>query len=414
MQTLALSLAVVPFLAGRPLLAAGVLAMLMGLRLAWARGSWDVGGLAVSLLAGVLGVVLQALAERLRLLVDEVVEYSRELERRLHELVAITLSVLFAARTLGMLGQRALERTGFALAGVSGDAWKLVLVAFLAWAFARLRGRLGSLFDGLPVSGAGGLGRVLFLTECWWVVFGLALALTFPVVGAGLALASLVGLLGLVLLLRRFVEGSRTACEACGASIHRAASTCPSCRHGRSPARLAPWGLPVSGPPADAAEHRLGLLLAHRCSSCAERLGRDPRRVCASCANPPWNSSAERMAFVHSVDRRVAAMVPVFAAVGLLPGLGLPLALVLFKLSPAGALTAFGDWTASLRTRVVRAAAVLFLVVVQPVPLLGAAAAVGVVVLLHVWSRRELLRDEPPTAAIPIGQDVSLSAGRLG
>ncbi|MCU0695514.1 MAG: hypothetical protein MUC96_03170 [Myxococcaceae bacterium] len=401
-QTLALSLAVVPFLAGRPLLAAGLLAMLMGLRLAWDRGTWDVGGFAVSLLAGVLGVVLQVLAERVRDLAYELVELSRELERRLHEVVAITLSVLFAASTLGMLGQRALERTGFALAGVSGDAWKLVLVAVLAWAFARLRGRLGSLFDGLPVSGTGGLGRVLFLAECWWVVCGLALALTFPLVGAGLALASLVGLLVLVVLLRRFIEGSRTACEACGASVHRAASTCPSCRHGRSPARLAPWGRPVSGAPDDDARHRLGLLLAHRCPSCAERLGRDPRRVCASCGNPPWNSSAERTAFVHSVDRRVAVLVPVFAAAGLLPGVGLPLALLFFKLSPAGALTAFGDWTASFRTQVVRAAAVLVLAALQPLPLFGAAAAVGVVVLLHLWSRRAFVRHEPGAALAPV------------
>lgn len=229
------------------------------------------------------------------------------------------------------------------------------------------------------------------------MVCGLALAVALPVVGAALALDSFVGLLAMVLVLRRFAEGSRTACEACGASLHRAASTCPSCREGRSPARLALWGRPVSGPPTSEVEHRLSLLAAHRCPACAERLGRDPHRVCASCGSPPLTSSAERTAFVHHVDRRVAAMGPAFALLGLVPGLGLPLALLLFKLSPAGALTAFDDWSAAFRTRVVRTAVVIILAAVQPVPLLGAEAAVGVVVLLHVWSRRAVLRHEAET-----------------
>ena len=82
---------------------------------------------------------------------------------------------------------------------------------------------------------------------------------------------------------------------------------------------------------------------------------------------------------------------PIFAALALVPGLGLVLALLLYKLAPSGALGGYVRWHLSLGTRFIRGAALLGLGLLQPVPLVGALAAAALIAVLQLWTRRAFL-----------------------
>ena len=261
----------------------------------------------------------------------------------------------------------------------------------VAWAFATLRVRMRSLFSLLPLSDMGGLGRALFFAEVGWTVLGLVLAVAFPWVGVVLAAVAFGALVAAVLILRRVTEGGRAPCATCGKSLHLGASTCPACHVARTPSKLGLLGRVLEGAPPDAAVHRLQLLSARRCPTCAERLGRDGREPCSSCGQRPFASETEARAFVRYVDTRVAALMPIFAALALVPGLGLVLALLLYKLAPSGALGGYVRWHLSLGTRFIRGAALLGLGLLQPVPLVGALAAAALIAVLQLWTRRAFL-----------------------
>jgi hypothetical protein len=91
------------------------------------------------------------------------------------------------------------------------------------------------------------------------------------------------------------------------------------------------------------------------------------------------------------VEARLAALVPALAVLGLVPVLGIGAGLVLYKLAPAGTLGASVRWRERLGTRLLRTAAVLALLFIQPLPIVGAFAVPGLIVLLHLATRRAFL-----------------------
>ena len=97
------------------------------------------------------------------------------------------------------------------------------------------------------------------------------------------------------------------------------------------------------------------------------------------------------MAFAKRADVRFAALLPVLAGLALMPGFGLALAWLAYRLSPAAALGPFVPWGTRFGSRFTRGLAVLALTLLQPIPLVGAAAGTAVLVLQHVWARKTFL-----------------------
>lgn len=84
-------------------------------------------------------------------------------------------------------------------------------------------------------------------------------------------------------------------------------------------------------------------------------------------------------------------MVPVFALLGLIPILGLGLALLVYRVGPGAALVGFASWRDRLGVRALRGATVFVLALLQPVPVLGAAAVLTLVAAQQAWARRAFL-----------------------
>ncbi|MFN7135736.1 MAG: hypothetical protein ACK4N5_26930 [Myxococcales bacterium] len=103
------------------------------------------------------------------------------------------------------------------------------------------------------------------------------------------------------------------------------------------------------------------------------------------------DDDARRALLVHA-DKTFAALLPVFAGLGLVPLLGLAAALVLYRVSPASSLAALVSWKQRLLGRVLRFAAVTVLVLLQPIPGVGVVAVPAMLVITHLASRIPLLR----------------------
>ncbi|MFP2934692.1 hypothetical protein ACLESO_58210, partial [Pyxidicoccus sp. 3LG] len=139
------------------------------------------------------------------------------------------------------------------------------------------------------------------------------------------------------------------------------------------------------------AAHRLRLLGALRCGRCAQPLNlQGPSSTCRRCGAPAFPDAAALDQFVSYADRRWLALVPVLALLGLVPFLGALMGLWLYRVSPAGALGAYARWQDQVSSQLLRQLGLLAIVVLQPLPLVGAGVVPVLVGVLHAQSRRSV------------------------
>lgn len=269
-------------------------------------------------------------------------------------------------------------------------------VGVFAFVCARLRAWAADLFELVPLFGEGGVRRTLLFADCVGTAGGLLVALMLPLVGLVVSVAMLAGLIGVGLVLRRATRGARGPCAACGAELHLAASRCPRCGAQRVARRLGLFGRVLEGAPSDVERHRLALLSVRRCPSCAERLGRKNHQVvCEACGAKAFPDADAARAFVRYAGRRLLVLLPLLAALALVPVLGLGAVVLLTAIAPSGALAGFVGLRGRLGVRALHGLAWLALALLQPVPLVGAFAAVGLVGVTHAWRRRSFLASVP-------------------
>lgn len=256
-------------------------------------------------------------------------------------------------------------------------------VAALAWVFSRLRSNADEIFETLPVAQLPGVSTTLLGVELLGTLAGVALVFLAPVVGVVLMVLALIGLALLAFMLRRFRDGAREVCTACGASVHACAVSCAKCGAAHHTHRVGWLGRPAKTFVDDETRHRLVLLAGHRCPRCAEGLSGS---ACTTCGTA-FRDDTEFDAFIRHVDTRFAVLTPVIIGLGFVPVLGLAIALVTYKLSAAGALAGYADWRGRIGVRFLRLVMLVGLALVQPVPLIGVGATWAYLTLSHVWLR---------------------------
>ncbi|HEX8704039.1 MAG TPA: hypothetical protein VF815_34725 [Myxococcaceae bacterium] len=408
MEAIALSLGAIPYLSGRTLLALGVLFCWYTLRGIIETREFSPSSVLIGITLGALAVILHFTAAWVRGVLAAMEQEFNAWIRRLDMLFTTVLAMCFALALLGGFGGRLVGfATGMPFAAVGGvtlspEVGKRVLillgVGVTAYAFARIRAWVGNLFNLLPLSDEPGVQRVLFLAESVLTVAGMLIALTFPVVGVVIMVLLFATLIAVGLMLRAVARSARGKCGTCAADLHLAASACHACAAPCVPRRIGFLGRVLEGAPTDLQKHQHALLAARRCPCCAERLETVGGEVrCSACRAPAFQDDESCRSFLRHVERRLAVLMPVLAALGLVPVLGIGAALVLYRLAPAGALGAFVTWKDRLGTRVLRVAAVLVLMLLQPLPMVGAFAVSGVIMLLHLSTRRAFLASQRAT-----------------
>jgi hypothetical protein len=135
-------------------------------------------------------------------------------------------------------------------------------------------------------------------------------------------------------------------------------------------------------PAADPARHVFDLVARKRCPVCATRLPKQlVRQACPTCGKVTFESTAEFERYLDVLARRLPRTLLVSSALGAIPLVGLVPGVVYYRLNLVAGLRAYLPPLRGCATRWLVRGLHLAVIVLQPVPLLGA-----VVLPLLCWS----------------------------
>ncbi len=243
------------------------------------------------------------------------------------------------------------------------------------WGVAKLRQGVLDFFAELDEDDDLGLQRLVSWAEDGWSMGGIVLVLLAPVLAVVVAGLTLLGLW----LVRRWVDRRETLllepCPHCGESRHPSAVECPACRQPQpQPRQVGVLGQASQLAVTDIAAHRRMLTARKRCSSCATRLRKKTvRQPCPRCVTETFASRTEVDQHLELVNRRLPQTLLICWGLSFVPVLGLIPGILYYRLGLVSSLRCyvspvnnfFGRWMVRLIT--------LFLLLLQPVPILGSA-----------------------------------------
>jgi hypothetical protein len=371
------TLSSVPIFASRPFLAAFVTALIarFGAGLPWIGDNALVVALAASpewfrsyACLAVLGAL--ATVELLSVKSEDV----RQLLGQADALIKTAVAMLVALAVID--GGTAETLRSIQKAGLSFEsAWALVVGA-ATWAAAGLRREVVELVVDADPGDDVGMQSVLAWAESAWAVLGLLFLVVFPL--AALVLSGLTTL-GIWLVRRRAEEREERAkvpCAGCGTPLRPHAVGCHVCRRELdAPRAVGVFGQPKERPADDRARHAFDLVARKRCPWCAGRLReRAVQQACATCGKVTFASPAELERYLDVLAARLPRTLLVSAAIGAIPLLGVVPGVAYYRLNLVSGLRGYIPPLRGCTTRwVVRLIHVL-VVVVQPIPLVGALA----------------------------------------
>lgn len=251
--------------------------------------------------------------------------------------------------------------------------WALV-PATITVLMARTRGQvLASLadMDGEDDLGVQKLGVWL---EDFFVVGGVLIAVLLPL----LALAMFFGALGLLVVARFVVawldDRVLVPCLNCGQAVHPTAPSCGGCAASmESPVKVGVFGQAKASLAKDLDAHERELVLRGRCGVCAERLGkRSTDQSCELCGTPAFADPAAFDAWLRQLDRKLPLTLGVAALFSLVPLVGILPGIIYLRLNLIAPLRRYTPRTVGCATRWIARAVTVLLILLQPIPGLGA------------------------------------------
>jgi hypothetical protein len=248
------------------------------------------------------------------------------------------------------------------------------LTAFGSWLIGALRSALTRLLSEFDSEDGLGLRALLNRLDLLTGLFSLLLVWYLPLLGLLLALA----VAGMLLLLRLVIErrsaGSNVPCGQCSRPIPATAPFCAGCGTAQPAARqVGLFGLPLARPLRDLSAQQFALITVRRCPRCATRL---PQRTisqsCPGCTTRTFADAAAVQGYLTRLDRRLPWVVLGCLLCGLVPLFGLIPGLMLYRIGLISALSSYiGDGRGCLVRTAINLLNAL-LVMLQPLPVIGA------------------------------------------
>jgi hypothetical protein len=255
------------------------------------------------------------------------------------------------------------------------SAWALV-VGGATWAAAGLRRAVVELVVDVDAGDDLGLRTVLAWAESTWAVVGLLFLVVFPVAALVLSALTTLGIWGVRRRAEAREERAKLPCAGCGTPLRPHAVGCHACgRELDAPRAVGVFGQPRERAAPDRASHAFDLVARKRCPRCAGRLReRAVQQACATCGKVTFASPAEFERYLDVLAARLPRTLLVSAALGAIPLLGVVPGVAYYRLNLVSGLRGYIPPLRGITTRwLVRLIHVL-VVVVQPIPLVGAVA----------------------------------------
>lgn len=268
------------------------------------------------------------------------------------------------------------------------------------WLASTLRRSVHRLLMELDEDDAIGLQRLISWMEDGIGFAGVLVVLVFPLLSLLLAGMALLGLWSVRRYLEAREEQQKAPCGSCGTRNHLSAIRCSGCGVSLpQPHRVGILGVARLGVVADIDAHRLALVANKRCPSCAERL-KEKRldQRCPACGAAPFPDEAARGAYLAGLRARLPRTLAICLGLGAIPLLGLVPGILYYRLSLIASLRYYIPRTVGMLTRWLVRILNLFLLALQPVPLLGAVTlplmcAMNFAVYGAAFARQPLGRD---------------------
>ncbi len=263
------------------------------------------------------------------------------------------------------------------LLGGSGTAYGLgsVLVAGGTFLVAAVHnGVLESAIELDEDDDTGALG-LLSWAQDGWSLFGIVLLILFPLVMVTLIVLAI----GFIFALRKAAESleenAKATCEECGATMYRAALSCPACSAPNpSPAELSWLGTATRRTASNRSQQPLLLASYRRCRRCATRL---PRRsvdqACPACGTGAFDSAEFAAAYDRAISERLASVLVVCACLSLVPVVGLIPGVIYYRLALVAPYRRYLERGRRLLLKIGMWICFLFLILFQWVPIVGGA-----------------------------------------
>jgi len=375
LEAILYTLSSVPIFASRPFLAAFGTALLarFGTELPWIGDNAIVVALSGSpawfqstTCLVVLGFwalleVLSAKSPEVRQVLDQIDGF---VKTGVAMLVAFAVIDADTARTIG-----AIQKAGFSLE----SAWALVVGA-ATWMAAGIRRRAVELVIDADEGDDIGLQSLLAWAENSWAVLGLLFLVIFPLVALVLALLTTLG----IWLVRRRAEGreelAKLPCPGCKTPIRPHATRCHVCqRELDSPREVGVFGQPKERATDDRVRHAFDLVARKRCPVCASRLTKQAvQQPCPTCGKVTFASPAEFERYLDVLAARLPRTLLVCLGLGAIPILGVIPGVVYYRLNLVAGLRGYVPPLRGCTTRWIVRLIHFVVIVLQPIPLLGA------------------------------------------
>jgi hypothetical protein len=388
------SLASVPMFASRPFLAALVTVLLarFGTSIPWIGDSsvvqalhdapeWFTSWITVGVLAAL--TVLEWLSAKH----SEVRAIMQELDSALKSVVAMLVCLaLIDQDTAGTI--HSIQKAGFGLESLWAGA-----IGLLTFAIANLRQSIFGLIAQVDDHDDIGLQTLLHRIESSLTIAALLFLVVFPILALVLSALAVLALWTLRTLARQREERSKVSCGSCQALILPHATRCQACGAPvASPHAVGVFGQPTDAINTDIPQQRFDLVSRKRCPVCATRLTlRAVRQTCASCRTVTFSGPAEFDRYVEALSARLPRTLWICLAFSAVPVLGVIPGVIYYRLS---VVTGLRGYTPPLRGCLLRVFVRILdwmLILLQPIPLLGA-LVIPTMCLASFWIYRASLR----------------------
>jgi hypothetical protein len=245
-----------------------------------------------------------------------------------------------------------------------GDVVIYVAAIGIAITFTLIRGAVLGALNTINPGDVLRLRRPIAFLETMLTIVGVIVASLWPIIGLMLAIAVLLSAVIAILIVRSAI-GS-VPCANCARAMHPSALACARCAHPvASPKKIGLLGCARKDNVDDVDRHRIHLVLAGRCPTCAEQINAIDR-ACRACGS---EISVTRDAIARESARESRMTLLITFVSALIPIVGLPLAFLVVRLSPADGVRRYVP--ASTRV-LLNIGVILLLMFLQPVPLVGA------------------------------------------
>jgi hypothetical protein len=253
------------------------------------------------------------------------------------------------------------------------------------------------------------LQRLISWLEDLWSAFGVLLIILFPL----LMLAIVALIAGGLFLLQKYLqyreEKSKVPCVKCGHPVYSTALTCSNCRtEVAEPRAVGFLGTSLAErSPFDRTGQAMELVSVKRCPVCATGFEqRAARQSCSTCGHVLMATGEQQDAYVRHIDARLTRTLAISGGLGLIPVIGIIPAIVYFRMTLVRPFRQYLPFGTGLLVKWAVRLLNLILILLQPIPGLGALLVMAMAytnycVYRGVYVRSLAAQPQPMPVALP-------------